>query len=114
MVVCICVCEAVQSFALAHRLECGYTVFLYSNFDIMNREGFKPGLTREQLHDIGVRRDPADIIPLLWEIKRLRAIVTRANQLQASLYDGVGGGAGLILQCLREELAGEPVIEEIA
>jgi|GEM_PF-1370967 len=78
----------------------------------MNHEGFKPPLTREQLHDIAVRRDPADILPLLWEIKRLRAIVLRANQLQSSLYEGMGGAGGLILRCLREELAGEPVIEE--
>jgi hypothetical protein len=47
----------------------------------MAQDNFDPPLTTEQLHDIGVRRDPGDIIPLLWEIKRLRALVLRADQV---------------------------------
>jgi hypothetical protein len=47
---------------------------------------------------------------LLWEIKRLRALVLRIDQLQRSL--NVGGGPGILLQALRSDLAGEPCIEE--
>lgn len=36
---------------------------------------FRAPLTRAQLHDIGIRKDPGDINALLWEIKRLRALV---------------------------------------
>jgi hypothetical protein len=68
---------------------------------------FKPPLTAEQLRDIQARRDPADIIPLLWEIKRLRALVLRADQLQGGL-----GSGGIILETLRDELVGEPCVEE--
>lgn len=41
---------------------------------------FRPSLTKDELHDIGVRRDAADIPALLWEIARLRAVVLRADQ----------------------------------
>lgn len=74
---------------------------------------FRPPLTREQLHEIGVEQNPADINRLLWEIKRLRAIVLRADQLQRSL-GATGGGAGAILQCLRNDLASEPCVLEQA
>lgn len=71
---------------------------------------FRAPLTRAQLHDIGVRKDPGDINALLWEIKRLRALVLRIDQLQRSL--SVGGGPGILLQALRNDLTGEPCIEE--
>jgi hypothetical protein len=32
----------------------------------------RPKLTALELREIGLRRDPTDIIKLLWEIKRLR------------------------------------------
>lgn len=38
---------------------------------------FRPSLTNAELHDIGQRKDPADIIRLLWEIKRLRDLTLR-------------------------------------
>ena len=74
--------------------------------------GFKKPLTRQELHDIGVRRSADDVPALLWEIKRLRAIVLRADQLQQSLGPASGGGVGLILGCLRTELEGEPCVIE--
>ena len=49
---------------------------------------------------------------LLWEIKRLRSIAMRANQLQITLGPHHIGSIGLILGALREQLQGEPVIEE--
>jgi len=72
---------------------------------------FRQPLTREQLHNIARRRDSADCAALLWEIARLRALVLRADQLQRSL-GALGGGAGMILDALRRELSGEPVIAE--
>jgi hypothetical protein len=71
---------------------------------------FRAPLTRAQLHEIGDRKDPRDINSLLWEIKRLRAIVLRIDQLQRSL--NVGGGLGILLQALRGDLATEPCIAE--
>jgi hypothetical protein len=74
---------------------------------------FKPPLTLSDLQAIQERnRDNADVFTLLWEIKRLRAIVLRADQLQRSI-DGLGGGAGMILTALRDELKDEPVVEEL-
>ena len=72
---------------------------------------FRPALTRQQLHDIGVRQDAADINTLLWEIKRLRAIALRADQLIRSLGD-LGGAQGMLLSSLRSELEGEPCVAE--
>jgi hypothetical protein len=73
---------------------------------------FRKPLAEQELHDIGVRnRESADVITLLWEIKRLRALVLRADKLQRSLGN-VGGGAGLILEALRNELKNEPCVKE--
>jgi hypothetical protein len=75
----------------------------------MAQDNFNPPLTTEQLHDIGVRRDPGDIIPLLWEIKRLRALVLRADQVVKGIRHG-----DYIVEVFRKELEGEPVLEERA
>jgi hypothetical protein len=68
-------------------------------------------LTKVQLHAIGVRKDAGDIPALLWEIKRLRAIVLRVDQLQRVL-GSLGGGAGVLLAGLQRELQGEPCVVE--
>ena len=53
------------------------------------------------------------MIPLLWEIKRLQAIVRRAYQLEQSLGSHEGGTSTcMILRCLRDEIADEPCLEE--
>jgi hypothetical protein len=73
---------------------------------------FKPPLTELDLHAIQERnRDNSDVITLLWEIKRLRAIVLRADQVQRSV-SGLGGRADIILNALREEIKNEPCIAE--
>lgn len=77
----------------------------------MRHTTFRPALTAAELRDIGLRRDPADIVGLLWEIKRLRAIVLRAHQYQLTVH-GSAGGSALVLNALRRELEGEPVIAE--
>lgn len=74
---------------------------------------FRPALTKAELHNIRNRQDPADIDPLLWEIKRLRAIVLRIDQLQRCLGE-LGGGAASLLAGLRYELKDEPCVAEQA
>ncbi len=72
---------------------------------------FKPPLTREKLQEIDARNPGnADVRALLWEIKRLRALVLRFDQVQKSITPG--SGAEMIVGILREELKGEPCIEE--
>jgi hypothetical protein len=71
---------------------------------------FKPPLTRERLHDIAVRKDPQDINELLWEIKRLRALALRIDQVQRSLT--VSGGMSMLLESLRADLRNEPCVLE--
>jgi hypothetical protein len=85
-------------------------VILYSK-NIVSDPNFRPPLTAAELREIGLRRDPADILRLLWEIKRLRAIVLRAHQYQLTVHGGAGGST-LVLNALRRELEGEPVIAE--
>lgn len=67
-------------------------------------------MTQEQLHEIGLRRSAGDVIALLWEIKRLRALVLRADQLQRTC--GGQSCSTVVLNALRTELEGEPCIEE--
>jgi len=71
---------------------------------------FKPPLTRDRLHEIGQRKDPEDIIELLWEIKRLRAMALKINQVQRNIT--VNGGMALLLESLRADLQQEPCIIE--
>lgn len=74
--------------------------------------GFRPALTKTELHEIAMRQDQADINVLLWEINRLRSIVLRIDQLQRSLT--LGGGPGVLLEGLRHELNDEPCVAEQA
>lgn len=72
---------------------------------------FRDPLTKAQLREIWERKDPTDIDALLWEVKRLRAIVLRIDQLQRGLGE-IGGGAIILLQGLRNELSREPCVAE--
>lgn len=72
---------------------------------------FKQKLTRVKLQEIQGRNDSEDVKTLLWEIARLRSLVLRADQLQASL-DNLAGGPGLVLSALRAELKDEPCLTE--
>lgn len=73
---------------------------------------FKPPLTRDRLHEIGVRKDPQDIVVLLWEIKRLRALALKIDQVQKNIT--VSGGLELLLESLRADLSREPCVQEDA
>lgn len=70
---------------------------------------FRPPIPTDELHCIGARQNAADVTPLLWEIKRLRGLVLRANQVIRTLPDS-GGPGGIVLECLRKELRTEPCI----
>lgn len=71
---------------------------------------FKPPLTRERLHDIGKLKDGRDINELLWEIKRLRGLVLKIDQVQRNLVPT--GGTALVLESLRADLRVEPCVLE--
>lgn len=75
---------------------------------------FKAPLTHQDLRDIGLRnRDHADVTALLWEIKRLRAIALRADQVCRTLEGAnIGGASGIILQAMRSQLEHEPCVLE--
>ncbi len=70
---------------------------------------FRPPLATAVLHEIAMRRDAADILALLWEIKRLRGMVLRANQVIRELPER-GGPCGIVQECLRKELQVEPCV----
>ena len=67
-------------------------------------------LSAVQLREIRERSDSPDVRLLLWEIRRLRALVIRANQLVRCLDSGAG--ALLVRDVLGRELEGEPCLEE--
>ena len=63
-------------------------------------------LSIEQLKEIQGRNDSADVLALLWEIRRLRSIAATADELDKSLGSCVGM-LGLICAELRLKLHGE-------
>jgi hypothetical protein len=74
--------------------------------------GLKPPLPTEQLRTIQERnRDSADVLALLWEIKRMRATLLYADQLQRMLTT-LPGPQGAILDTLRDKLKDEPCVKE--
>jgi hypothetical protein len=80
---------------------------------------FKPPLTTAELPAICERNpripgDPLSDDPYaaLWEIRRVRAVVLRGDQLQRALGTVAGRGAGMILEALRRELAIGPCVLE--
>lgn len=73
---------------------------------------FKPPLTTDNLRAIQARNlDSADVRALLWEIKRMRATLLYADQLQRMLTT-LPGPQSAILDTLRERLKDEPCVKE--
>lgn len=70
---------------------------------------FKPPLTTAELSEICAHRDAADVIRLAWEVKRLRCLVLKANQVVRELPEK-GGPGGIVLECLRKDLKVEPCV----
>ena len=73
---------------------------------------FRKPLTTVELVEIRLRSDSADMRAVLWEVRRLRAILMRADQLERSLGP-TGGAVGMIRDILRADLDGEPSIAEM-
>lgn len=74
--------------------------------------GFKKPLRTDQLRDIQERnRNSDDVRALLWEIKRMRATLLYADQLQRMLTT-LPGPQGAILDTLRDKLKDEPCVKE--
>ena len=72
----------------------------------------RPKLTRTELRAIWLRNiDSPDTLNLLWEVKRLRAIALRADQLLKALGP-MGGAQGMMAESLAAELEGEPCVAE--
>lgn len=74
----------------------------------------KAPLTAAELKAMWQRNpEHADVRALIWEIKRLRGTVLRADQLQRQLGE-IGGIQGSMLAGLRFALAEEPCVAEQA
>ncbi|WP_219137138.1 hypothetical protein [Janthinobacterium sp. UMAB-60] len=69
-------------------------------------------LTTVELVEIRLRSDSPDMLSVLREIMRLRAIVSKADQLERSLGP-TDGAAAVIRDVLRAELDEEPSIAEL-
>lgn len=69
-------------------------------------------LTTVELVEIRLRSDSRDMRAVLREIRRLRAIVSKADQLERSLGP-TDGTAAMIRDVLRAELDEEPSIVEL-
>ncbi|OGB23372.1 MAG: hypothetical protein A3I66_01525 [Burkholderiales bacterium RIFCSPLOWO2_02_FULL_57_36] len=69
---------------------------------------FKPPLSFDELHAIGERnRTNADVKALLWEIKRLHAVVSRAHQI----YRSNGSIPQFLNEALWNEIKDDPVVK---
>lgn len=73
---------------------------------------FRKPLTTVELVEIRLRSDSPDMRAVLREIMRLRAIVSKADQLERSL-GSTDGEAEVIRDVLRAELDEEPSIVEL-
>lgn len=79
---------------------------------VMNMGQHRKPLSSAELTEIRIRSDSADVRALLWEIRRMRQIATRSDQLDRSLGPRVGA-LGLIRAELRVLLDDEPCIVEM-
>ena len=73
---------------------------------------FRKPLTTVELVEIRLRSDSSDMRAVLREIMRLRAIVSKADQLERSLGP-TDDEAGIIRDVWRAELDDEPSIAEL-
>ena len=73
---------------------------------------FRKPLTTVELVEIRLRSDSPDMLAVLREIMRLRAIVSKADQLERSL-GSTDGEVEMIRDILRADLDEEPSIAEL-
>lgn len=72
---------------------------------------FKPPLSKDTLREIQDRNpDSADVRALLWEVKRLRAMVLRSHDYFRQTPSS--STAIMLAEAMRRDLADEPVIVE--
>lgn len=73
--------------------------------------GFKPPLSKDTLREIQDRNpDSADVRALLWEVKRLRALVLRSHDYFRQSH--TSSTALMLAAALRRDLEEEPVVVE--
>lgn len=73
----------------------------------------RPPLTAERLAQIWDEHPEPVVLELLWEIHRLRATISRANQIRAFLSpSGSGVIPGSVWQCFMRELDAEPCLTD--
>lgn len=73
----------------------------------------RPPLTAERLAQIWDEHPDPVVLELLWEIHRLRATISRANQIRAFLSpNGSGVVPGSVWQCFMRELDAEPCLTD--
>lgn len=71
-----------------------------------------PKHTADQLRAIYQRNPCPEVRELLWEIHRLRLLLLRAHQLQKVYGGGCHTSFVQVLETFREEIRGEPCVEE--
>ncbi|QBQ98159.1 hypothetical protein [Paraburkholderia pallida] len=70
-------------------------------------------LTAERLAAIWDNHPEPIVLELLWEIHRLRATISRANQIRAFLAPGGHGNIpGSVWECFKRELDAEPCLQD--
>jgi predicted N-formylglutamate amidohydrolase len=75
---------------------------------------FKPPLSFDELKAIQDRNaDNTDVRNLLWEIRRLHAVVLRADQLARSMPEA-SGAIGMIAEELRRQIKDDPAVLQAA
>lgn len=73
--------------------------------------GFKPPLGKDELRDIQDRNpDSPDVRALLWEVKRLRALVLRSHDYFRQTASS--STAIMLAEAMRRDLNAEPVVLE--
>ncbi|WP_321947194.1 hypothetical protein [Paraburkholderia sp. J10-1] len=73
----------------------------------------RPPLTAERLAQIWDEHPEPVVLALLWEIHRMRATISRANQIRVFLSpNGSGVIPGSVWQCFECELDAEPCLTD--
>jgi hypothetical protein len=85
-------------------------VFLYSILSIVPH---RPPLTAERLAQIWDEHPDPVVLELLWEIHRLRATISRADQVRKFMGpNGTHAVPGSVWECFTRELDAEPCLRD--
>ncbi|MEQ0775877.1 hypothetical protein ABLT15_26585 [Paraburkholderia tropica] len=72
----------------------------------------KPPLTAARLAQIWDEHPSPIVLELLWEIHRLRATVSRAQQIRCLIGKGGGSVPSTVWSCFERELDAEPCLTD--